>query len=209
MPPARSKEEDRKAQSNGIEPVEFVVARDAIAVIVHPENPVNALTLEQISDIYSGLITTGAKSAVKTGRLCAFHARPTPARMFIFSKWCCAWGERQQNLFAQNTLLLPSSEGIISRSAPEPQCHWLRRPGIRAARPESAGDRRCEGGVYVVPRLKRSIPEPTRLPATLYIYTAGQPKAWSKNTWTGFSQKKPRPSFQTWALCRLALTTLS
>src|SRR5688500_13849394 len=49
-------EELADAQANGIEPVEHIIARDAIAVIVNPENPVSELTLKQISDIYSGKI---------------------------------------------------------------------------------------------------------------------------------------------------------
>ena len=47
-------EEISNANNNGVEPVEYVVARDAIAVIVHPENPIDELTLQQISDIYTG-----------------------------------------------------------------------------------------------------------------------------------------------------------
>ncbi len=43
-----------QAKAKGFDPVEFVVARDAIAVIVNPANPVNKLTIQQISDIYSG-----------------------------------------------------------------------------------------------------------------------------------------------------------
>jgi len=50
-------EEIEAARANGIEPIEFTVARDAIAVIVHPDNPVQQLTLQQISDIYTGKIT--------------------------------------------------------------------------------------------------------------------------------------------------------
>src|SRR5687767_1601889 len=50
-------EEIEDARSNGIDPIEFIVARDAIAVIVNPENPVDQLTLKQISDIYSGKYT--------------------------------------------------------------------------------------------------------------------------------------------------------
>ena len=49
--------EIENAQDNGVEPLEFIIARDAIAVIVNPENPVTVLTLEQISAIYSGEIT--------------------------------------------------------------------------------------------------------------------------------------------------------
>ncbi|MFN2113118.1 MAG: substrate-binding domain-containing protein, partial [Anaerolineales bacterium] len=47
----RIKEEERQsALDNGSDPVEFIIARDAIAVIVNPENPVDQLTLQQISD---------------------------------------------------------------------------------------------------------------------------------------------------------------
>jgi phosphate transport system substrate-binding protein len=42
------------AESTGL--VQTVVARDGIAVIVHRENPVHALTLAQLRDIYAGRI---------------------------------------------------------------------------------------------------------------------------------------------------------
>src|SRR5512144_1469017 len=37
-------EEIAQAKSNGVDPVEHIIARDAIAVIVNPENPVSQLT---------------------------------------------------------------------------------------------------------------------------------------------------------------------
>jgi phosphate transport system substrate-binding protein len=49
-------DEIAEAVANGIEPEEIVVARDAIAVIVHRDNPVDHLTIAQLSDIYSGAI---------------------------------------------------------------------------------------------------------------------------------------------------------
>ena len=49
-------EEVQKAKANGIEPVEFIIARDGLAVIVHPDNPVNGLTRAQVADIYTGKI---------------------------------------------------------------------------------------------------------------------------------------------------------
>ena len=48
--------EIQQAKANGVNPVEFVVARDAIAVIVNPQNKVDHLTIQQLSDIYSGKI---------------------------------------------------------------------------------------------------------------------------------------------------------
>ncbi len=43
-----------KAEENGIDPYENVVALDGIAVIVHPSNPVDGLSIEQIKKIYTG-----------------------------------------------------------------------------------------------------------------------------------------------------------
>ena len=37
--------------------MQHTVASDAIAVVVNPENPVRSLTLQQLSDIYTGKIT--------------------------------------------------------------------------------------------------------------------------------------------------------
>ena len=44
------------ARAKGIEPVERVVAVDALAVIVHPQNPIHALTIDQLSDLFTGRI---------------------------------------------------------------------------------------------------------------------------------------------------------
>ena len=50
-------DEVEAARGNGIEPVEHVVAADAIAVVVHSDNPVDRLTIGQLSAIFSGRIT--------------------------------------------------------------------------------------------------------------------------------------------------------
>ena len=45
------------ATQKGIKPVVYEVALDGIAVIVHPENKIDNLTIKQVSDIFSGKIT--------------------------------------------------------------------------------------------------------------------------------------------------------
>lgn len=52
----KSKEYE-KAKELGISPKEFKVALDGIAVIVHVENPIEELTVEQLSNIFIGKIT--------------------------------------------------------------------------------------------------------------------------------------------------------
>jgi len=45
------------AKSKGLSPYQYQVALDGIALIVHPENKVDNLTIKQLSDIFSGKIT--------------------------------------------------------------------------------------------------------------------------------------------------------
>jgi phosphate transport system substrate-binding protein len=40
------------ARGNGVEPIEFIVGYDALAVYLHEDNPIDVLTLGQLKDIY-------------------------------------------------------------------------------------------------------------------------------------------------------------
>ncbi len=50
-------EEIQRAEANGIQPTEFIVANDAIAVIVNPDNPVSDISIEDLSKVFKGEIT--------------------------------------------------------------------------------------------------------------------------------------------------------
>ena len=52
-----SKDEKTYAEQKGIRLIEKPIALDALVFIVNPENPVRALTTEQIQNIYTGKIT--------------------------------------------------------------------------------------------------------------------------------------------------------
>jgi phosphate transport system substrate-binding protein len=45
-------EEMEAARKNGVEPIEFVVGYDALAVFLHKDNPAESFTFEQLSTIY-------------------------------------------------------------------------------------------------------------------------------------------------------------
>jgi phosphate transport system substrate-binding protein len=49
-------QEFKDAVAKGVLPVAHVVAMDGVCVVVHPSNPVNALSTEQVRDIYLGKI---------------------------------------------------------------------------------------------------------------------------------------------------------
>lgn len=51
-----SDKEHEHASSNGFQLREYVVARDGIAVVVHPENPLTQLSLDQLRRMFTGQI---------------------------------------------------------------------------------------------------------------------------------------------------------
>ena len=52
-----SPKEEEAAKKAGVSPFRIVFATDGISAIIHPDNPVNKLTLEQLGKIFKGTIT--------------------------------------------------------------------------------------------------------------------------------------------------------
>ena len=49
----KEQEIEQARQSTGREPIEFVVGYDALAIFVHKDNPIEAITFDQLSDIFA------------------------------------------------------------------------------------------------------------------------------------------------------------
>ena len=49
--------EFKNAVDKGVFPVAHAIAMDGVCVVLHPSNPISALTTEQVRDIYTGKIT--------------------------------------------------------------------------------------------------------------------------------------------------------
>ena len=114
-------EEIAAAEANGISPVEHVVARDAIAVVVHPSNPVASLTLEQISQIYTGRLTNWSQLGGKDRPIVLLSRESNSGTYVYFLENVVRQGDKESELlFSPDTLLMPSSEGISSEVRQNP-----------------------------------------------------------------------------------------
>src|SRR6266508_3212011 len=114
-------EEVDQAKSNGVDPVEHIIARDAIAVIVNPENPVKQLTLKQISDIYSGKISNWSQVGGEDRPIVRLSRETNSGTHVYFLETVLRLGKSDdKTLFSTDTLLLPSSEGIVAEVRQNP-----------------------------------------------------------------------------------------
>jgi phosphate transport system substrate-binding protein len=151
-------EEVAEAQANGVDPVEYVVAGDAIAIVVHPDNPVNGLTIPQLSDIYSGKITNWREIGGEDRPIVLLSRESNSGTHVFFLENVVRQGRSgDQTLFSPNTLLMPSSEGISAEVRQNPNA-------IAAGEP------------YVLPTVETVKDNSYPIARGLYIYTAGEPQ---------------------------------
>jgi phosphate transport system substrate-binding protein len=109
------------AQKNGVQPKEFVVARDAIAVIVHPSNPIDHLTLQQLSDIFAGRINNWSELGGENRPIVRVSREITSGTHVYFLDTVIRLGNpKDPTIFAADTLLLSSSEGITAEVSQNP-----------------------------------------------------------------------------------------
>jgi len=114
-------EELQLAEDNGGSPVEFVVAKDAIAIIVNPNNPVNQLTIQQLSDIYSGKINNWSDLGGEDRIIIRLSRETNSGTHVFFLENVVRMGDPDdKTLFSSDTLLLPSSEGITAETRDNP-----------------------------------------------------------------------------------------
>ncbi len=164
------------ASQKGIEPVEHVIARDAIAVIVNPNNPVSKLTLQQISDIYSGKITNWREVGGEDRPIVRLSRETNSGTHVYFLETVLRLGNKKsETLFSMDTLLLPSSEGIIAEVRQNPNAIGYDGLGyvpkdlkVIAIAPKS-------GEAYILPSIKTVNNGTYPIARDLYMYTNGKP----------------------------------
>src|SRR4029453_13001362 len=139
-------------KSNGVEPVEHIIARDAIAVIVNPENPVRKLTLKQISDMYSGKINNWSEVGGGDRPIVRLSRETNSGTHVYFLENVIRLGDKKnKTLFSMDTLLLPSSEGIINEIRSNPNAIGYDGLGYVPKDLKVIGIAKDAGGEYVLP----------------------------------------------------------
>lgn len=164
------------AEANGYKPVEFKIALDAIAVIVHPDNPISELTLPQLSDIFSGKINNWQELGGEDRPIVRVSRETNSGTHVYFLEEVLRLGDDDSDIiFSADTLLLPSSQGIISEVSQNP--NTIGYDGLGYVTPEVkiiavASD---ANGPYVFPSAETVNTGDYPIARDLYMYTGNTP----------------------------------
>ncbi|MDP2918879.1 MAG: PstS family phosphate ABC transporter substrate-binding protein [Dehalococcoidia bacterium] len=110
-----------QAKAKGVNPYEIKIAGDALAVVVNPSNPVNELTIAQLSAIYTNQITNWKEVGGNDAPIVVL-SRDTNSGTHVFFKEHVV---QMDGLPTKNTkleygnkvLFLPSTEGGVTETA--------------------------------------------------------------------------------------------
>lgn len=172
-----SPEETALAQKNGISPVRFTVALDAIAVVENPGNPVNGLTIQQISDLYTGKVTRWNRVGGQDRPVVLLSRESNSGTYVYFLEQVVRRGNpKGRELFSPETLLMPSSEGITAEVRQNPNAIGYDGLGYVTPDMKKVGIARSATSSFVLPSPQSVRDGSYPVSRPLYMYTAGEPQ---------------------------------
>ena len=163
-------------RQSGKKPVEFVVALDAIAVVVNPSNPIDRLTLKQVSDIYTGQITRWSEIGGEDRPIVLLSRESNSGTHVYFLEQVIRLGNSDSDLlFSPDTLLMPSSEGISTEVRQNPNSIGYDGLGYVTDDQKVVALALDDKGPYVLPSVATVNDGSYPISRPLYMYTAGEP----------------------------------
>lgn len=173
---AISGDELATAKRNGITPVQHVIARDAIAVLVNPGNPVGQLSLPQLSAMYTGQIVNWRQVGGQDRPVVLLSRESNSGTHVYFLQNVIRLGQANNPaLFSPDTLLLPSSEGISAEVRQNPNAIGYDGLGYVTPDMKTVAVAVADGQPYVLPTIATVNSKSYPIARDLYIYSAGQP----------------------------------
>ncbi len=171
--------EKELAEQRGMQPATFLVARDGIAIVVHPSNPVTALTKEQLAKIYSGSYDNWSQLG-GLDRPIVVLSRDSSSGTFVFFQLQVL----NKRDFHPDARLLPATSAIVQSVARDEGAIGYVGLGYAAG---------SHGSVKIVP-IKRAAETPAVTPSVetvrsgeypiarpLHLYTPGSPSGLAKD----------------------------
>ena len=100
--------EKQLATEKGVHPKEFVVGKDGIAIIVHPENTVSTLTLRQLKRIFTGAVENWKEVGGKDQPILVFSRESSSGTYVFFQEHVLGKVD-----YTQAARLLPGTSALV------------------------------------------------------------------------------------------------
>ena len=169
--------EIQKAKENGITPVEFTVALDGMAAVVHTDNPVTKLTIDELSDIFTGKITNWNQLGGKDLPIVILSREVNSGTHVYFKEHILRKGnEKGREEFSPTALLMPSSQAIADEVSQNPNAIGYYGMGYISKQQKVVAVAKDKNSPYIEPMMENVKNGKYPISRPLLMYTKGEPQ---------------------------------
>lgn len=165
------------ARAKGFEVQEISVGTDALAVVVHPNNPVLELTIPQLSDIFTGKIKNWKEVGGGDEPILVLSRERNSGTHVYFLEEVVRKGKKDgTEEFAPSDLMMPSSQAIEQEVAENRAAIGYFGLGYLSPKVRALGIFQEKTAAFVPPTLDNALNGTYPLSRPLYFYLPGQPQ---------------------------------
>ncbi len=169
-------QEEALAKQKGREVQEFEVAIDALAVIVNPSNPVSQLSVNQLSDIFTGKVTNwkdlgGADEPI----LILSRERNSGTHVYFLEHVVRRGNEKGPEEYNPKALMLPSSQAIVDEVSTSHGAIGYVGIGYVTDRQKKIAIGKVAEGPFVLPSVDSALDKSYPISRPLLMYTSKNP----------------------------------
>lgn len=176
------KKEYDLAAKRGIQPVEFEVAMDGLAVVVNPENPINELTVEELSDIFTGKVKNWKELGGEDLLIVILSREVNSGTHVYFKEHVVRRSDPlRKDEFTEESLLMPSSQAVADEIALNPNAIGYYGMGYVNETQKVIAIAKDRGSPYYKPTIENIMEGNYYISRPLLMYTDGQPQGLIKD----------------------------
>lgn len=171
-----------QAKANKHDVKEFKVGIDALAVVLHPANPVKELSVEQLSRIFTGEILNWKEVGGKDQKILVLsRERNSGTHVFFLEHVVKKGNPKGPEEFAPSVLMLSSSQAIIEEVAQSETGIGYVGMGYVSPRVRTIGIGNTQEGPFVHPSIESALDQSYPLARPLLFYTETEPQGIEKD----------------------------
>lgn len=165
------------AEKKGVDPREYRVALDGLAVVVHPENPLSSLTMDQLAGIFTGKIANWKELGGTDAKIVILSREVNSGTHVYFKEHVLRKGDpKSTEEFSQDALLLPSSQAIADETAGNKATIGYYGMGYLSARQKAVAVAKDAASPAVPPTVENVVSGAYPISRPLYVYANGLAK---------------------------------
>lgn len=164
------------AQKKGVNPKEYKVALDGLAVVVNPKNTVSQLTLDQLADIFTGRIKNWKEVGGRDAKIVVLSREVNSGTHVYFKEHVLRKNDpNSKEEFSPDALLLPSSQAIADEVNHNLDAIGYYGMGYIGKDHKAIWIAKDAGAVFEAPTIENVISNAYPISRPLYVYTNGEP----------------------------------